>query len=183
MTEAEKRIFPYLFKLKMTRNVQRLINRIQFNDKWTQACHEFEGQEPMLQLPGWSKPRRVIILRQRVTTDEAYLTEAMNDTQLQQLQFDFGNDTKNKATTYKYSVLVTSLHHGIIVLTQYYRDRSDSENVFDELKNQWVWGGFATQNLLRCRVLSQTVALIFNWWNLFFRLAKPDKHLEAITNL
>jgi hypothetical protein len=31
-----------------------------------------------------------------------------------------------------------------------YRDRGDAENVFDELKNQWGWGGFTTQDLKRC---------------------------------
>jgi hypothetical protein len=26
------------------------------------------------------------------------------------------------------------------------------------------------------------VALVYNWWNIFVRLAEPDKHLEAITS-
>ncbi len=30
--------------------------------------------------------------------------------------------------------------------------------------------------------MARCVALIYNWWNLFVRLAEPDKHLEAITN-
>jgi len=29
-------------------------------------------------------------------------------------------------------------------LAQLYRDRGDSENPFDELKNQWGWAGFTT---------------------------------------
>ena len=63
-----------------------------------------------------------------------------------------------------------------------YRDRADCENVFDELKNQWGWGGFTTQDLKRCRLLAGTVALIYNWWSLFVRLADPDHHREAITS-
>jgi hypothetical protein len=55
------------------------------------------------------------------------------------------------------------------------------ENVFDELKNQWGWGGFTTQDLTRCRLLAGTVALIYNWWSLFARLADPEHHREAIT--
>ena len=43
---------------------------------------------------------------------------------------------------------------------QLYRDRADCENVFDELKNQWGWGGFTTQDLHRCRLLVGTVALV-----------------------
>ena len=65
---------------------------------------------------------------------------------------------------------------------QLYRDRADSENPFDELKNQWGWAGFTTRDLARCQLMARFIALIYNWWNLFVRLAKPDKHLEAITS-
>jgi hypothetical protein len=58
----------------------------------------------------------------------------------------------------------------------------DIENAFDELKNQWGWGGFTTQDLARCRLAACMVALVYNWWNIFVRLAEPDKHLEAITS-
>jgi hypothetical protein len=182
MSEAESRLLPYLFKLKVTKNVQRLIQKIQSNGAWTPAVHSFEGQEAMLKLTGWSKERRVIILRQRVATDDVYLTEVTNDTQVQQLELDFGSSNTEQAATYKYSVLVTSLNDDIIALTQHYRDRADSENIFDELKNQWGWGGFVTQDLMRCRFLARTVAFIYNWWNIFVRLAKPEKHMEAITS-
>jgi hypothetical protein len=30
--------------------------------------------------------------------------------------------------------------------------------------------------------MARIVALIFNWWNLFVRLADPDHHREAITS-
>lgn len=38
---------------------------------------------------------------------------------------------------YEYAVLVTSLPDEVISIAQQYRDRAGSENVFDELKNQW----------------------------------------------
>jgi hypothetical protein len=178
MSEAEHRNMPYLFKLKMTKNVQRLIQKIESNSKWVPAVHGFEGQESSLQLTGWNKKRRVIILRQEILSDETPLTQASGGTQLR-LNID---EDKDKIITYKYAVLVTSLSDPIIALTQHYRDRADSENIFDELKNQWGWGGFATQDLQRCRIMARTVGLIYNWWNLFVRLAEPDKHLEAITS-
>ena len=36
--------------------------------------------------------------------------------------------------------------------------------------------------LARCRLTACMVALVYNWWNIFVRLAEPDKHLEAITS-
>lgn len=179
MSEAENRKLPYLFKLKMTKNVQRLIKKLERSQAWVPAVHGLEGQESEIQLTGWSKKRRVIILRQQITSNEVVLTQARGGTQL---QLDLGDDNSDKIWTYKYSVLVTSLPDSIVTLTQHYRDRGDSENIFDELKNQWGWGGFSTQDIKRCRFLSRTVALIYNWWNLFVRIAEPDKHLEAITS-
>jgi hypothetical protein len=44
------------------------------------------------------------------------------------------------------------------------------------------WGGFTTQDLKRCRLMARCVALVFNWWNLFARLADPEHHREAITS-
>ena len=43
-------------------------------------------------------------------------------------------------------------------------------------------GGFTTQDLTRCRLLAGMVALIYNWWSLFVRLADPEHHREAITS-
>jgi hypothetical protein len=36
--------------------------------------------------------------------------------------------------------------------------------------------------LKHCRLMACSVALIFNWWNLFVRLADPYHHREAITS-
>jgi inactivated superfamily I helicase len=30
--------------------------------------------------------------------------------------------------------------------------------------------------------MAHFIALVYNWWNLFVRLAEPDRHLEAITS-
>ena len=34
----------------------------------------------------------------------------------------------------------------------------------------------------RCRILARPIALFYNWWNVFTRLAQPDRHLEAVTS-
>ncbi len=86
------------------------------------------------------------------------------------------------ADAYEYGVLVTSLDEEVLTLAQLYRDRADSENPFDELKNQWGWAGFTTRDLARCQLMARFIALVYNWWSLFVRLAEPDKHLEAITS-
>jgi hypothetical protein len=79
-------------------------------------------------------------------------------------------------------VLVTNTDYEVLSLAQLYRDRADAENAFDELKNQWGWGGFTTHDLHRCQLAARAVALVYNWWSLFVRLANPQARREAITS-
>ncbi|MBO0742824.1 MAG: transposase [Hyphomicrobiaceae bacterium] len=97
-----------------------------------------------------------------------------------QLRLSFAEIEKGEV--YEYAALVTSLDAEILTLGQLYRDRADCENVFDELKNPWGWGEFTTHDLARCRLAARLVALVYNWWNLFVRLAEPTRHLEAISS-
>lgn len=83
---------------------------------------------------------------------------------------------------YKYAVLVTSLQHEALALAQLYRDRGDMENAVDEMKNQWGWGGFVTQDLKRTRIMARMNALFYNWWSLFVRLISPEARREAQTS-
>jgi len=65
---------------------------------------------------------------------------------------------------------------------QLYRDRADCENGFDEIKNQWGWGGYITHDIERCALSASAVALIYNWWSWYVRLANPKSRLEAKTS-
>ncbi len=91
-------------------------------------------------------------------------------------------DGPEEMKLYEYSVLVTSLESELVTVVQHYRDRADCENIFDEIKNQWGWGGFTTHDLKSCQFITRIIALVYNWWSLFVRLAHPGKHYEAITS-
>ena len=78
---------------------------------------------------------------------------AQEDNGQQLLGFIEADRRRLVITGYEYAVLVTNLEHEVLSLGQLYRDRADAENTFDELKNQWGWGGFTTHDLHRanCR--------------------------------
>ena len=78
--------------------------------------------------------------------------------------------------------LLTSTDDEIHAAAKLYRDRADAENNFDELRNPWGWGGFTTHDLKRCRLMAGMAALVYNWRNLFVRLANLYQYYEAITN-
>ena len=170
MSEAEQRGLPYLFKLRLTANVKKLIKRTFSKRGWTGAGQAWQGRPETLRLDGWSRQREVVILRRRLKEG---LTAAGRNRENQMAPgfIEIGPD----ADAYEYGVLVTSLEEEVLTLAQLYRDRADSENPFDELKNQWGWAGFTTRDLPRCQLMARFIALIYNWWNLFVRLAEPDR--------
>lgn len=176
MSEAEIKGLPYLVKLRLTKNVRKLIEKAFLGNGWQQAGQGWEGVEEELQLMGWKKKRRVIVLR-RALKGDVVISEKLKD----QMELGFV-ETAGTAKRYEYAVLATTIPGEVLTIAQHYRDRADAENNFDELKNQWGWGGYTTRDLKRCGFMARIVALVYNWWSLFVRLARPDKHLEAITS-
>jgi hypothetical protein len=65
MREAERRRQPYLFKLRLTRNVKRAVERAMGEQDWQDAGARWQGKDGRLRLDGWSRHRRIVILRRR----------------------------------------------------------------------------------------------------------------------
>jgi hypothetical protein len=176
MRALEARDQPYLFKLRMSQGVQKVVRSLWACDDWSEAGQGWQARESTVRLLGWDHERRVVVLR-RALKEEL----AIDDPAQQVLGFI---EAKSTVRAYEYAVLVTTLpdeRFDLPMMAQLYRDRADCENGFDELKNQWGWGGFTTHDLARCRLSAQAVALIYNWWNLYLRMVEPRKHLEAVT--
>ena len=176
MREAERRALPYLFRIRLTANVRRAIERAA-NGPWTEAGHGWQGRSVALRLDGWGRQRRVVLPRRKLEGALAFADQDANGQQL--LSFATVDARKQ---VWEYGALVTSTDAEILTLGQAYRDRADCENDFDEYKNQWGWAGFTTQDRNRCQLMARCVALAANWRNLFGRLADPDHHREAITS-
>jgi hypothetical protein len=177
MVRAEKEGIGYLFKLRLTKKVKQLVEKLMCHQNWVDAGQGWQGTEADLRLTGWSRHRRVVVLRRPVKGNLA----AVDNSNPDQLKLSFSELTDD-VDVYEYSVHVTSLQDEIITIAQHYRDRAGCENNFDELKNHWGWGGFTTQDIKRCRLMARMTALVYNWWSLFVRLADPNKHTEAITS-
>jgi hypothetical protein len=71
---CEQRDLPYLLRLRKTANVKRLIERLFRREDWTRATEASQGWQAIedeLRLSGWSKARRVVVLRRRIKHDIA----------------------------------------------------------------------------------------------------------------
>jgi hypothetical protein len=180
MVGAEQRDLGYLFKLKQSPNVKKLTTTLFGNDQWVDAGQKWQGLDTQLQLSGWSRKRRVVVLRRPLREGVAEEKNSKKKA-AKQLSLDLP-EAMHQGVLYEYAVLATSLPDEIRTIAQHYRDRGDSENNFDELKNQWGWAGFTTHDRKRCQVMARITALIYNWWTIFMRLGIPEKHAEAITS-
>jgi len=179
---CEERGLPYLLRLRKTSNVKRLIERLFKREDWGRASDSTQGWqtiEDSIRLSGWSKARRVVVLRRRIKQDIA-VTAKRDDGQLVlALPHD---SVEDNAQLWEYTVLVTNAEYEIAAIGQLYRDRCDCENGFDELKNQWGWGGFTTKDMHRSQITARTVALVYNWWSWYVRAANPTARREALTS-
>lgn len=178
MKACEDRSLSYLFKLKQTQNVKRFISEKMIESHWENAGQGWQGIAGQLKLMGWEEYRRVIVLRRKIRKDVGIVDKKLLNGQSVFCFADMGEDID----TYEYAVLVTNTDSEILTIACHYRDRADSENNFDELKNQWGWSGYTTSDLHRCRLMARIIALIYNWWTIFVRLIEPNSHLEAITS-
>jgi hypothetical protein len=177
--ECEERAVPYLFKIKMSRNTRELVRLVSgAGSKWADAGQGWEAVESCLRLQGWSRTRRVVVMRRRLP-ESRKASAARKLARMGEFLPFLG---VQGSAEYEYAVLVTSAAYPFEVIGQLYRDRADAENIYDEMKNQWGWGGFNTQDLARSQAMARLGAQIYNWWNVYARLAVPDKHIEAVTS-
>ena len=160
LLELEQRDQRYLLRLRQTANVKRLVAMAFARTDWSRAdaqgCQMIEGQ---VRLHGWSRTRRVVIVRQRV---RGGIARERRIDEGRRLQLDLGPAVFQAGDRlWEYAVLVTDVAYPIESVAQLYRDRADAENAFDELKNQWGLSGFTTQDINRCQTMARACALVY----------------------
>jgi hypothetical protein len=177
MLEAEQRGLHFLARLRMSRGVKTLAAQLERTGAgWKRVDEEWSLAEGPVRLHGWSRARRVIMARRwGPATKGTLTTPALGTGLLPELEIAEGE--------FEYQALCTSTAWAPETVFHSYRDRAICENGFDELKNQWGWCGYMTRDLKRSRFMALLVALVYNWWSLFVRLADPRRGCaEVITS-
>jgi len=185
LVAAEQRQIGYLFKVRRTPRARALIDELEhlYELRWHDVGQGWEGTQAELSLSGWSRRRRVVVVRRRLREARGPRAERRQARQALPLLTAAGVEVATcERLDYEYQVLVTNLPHGVETLVPLYRERGDAENPFDELKNQWGWGGFTTRAFTGCQHTARLIALAYNWWSLYARLIDPGQHHEALTS-
>jgi hypothetical protein len=156
----------YLFKLRLTRNVQRAMKATP--EEALQGEHTvgtLQVAEARIRLSSWSRERRVVFTRRIRKITSAPVANAFWE-----------------KVEYDHDAYVTSLdlaEANAWQLVDLYRGRADMENVFDELKNHWGFGGFCCRDRIATEMAARLLLLVYNHWNLFLRAMEPKRHVEA----
>ena len=155
----------FLFKLKLTALVRTALHRIQETD-WQGpamlgAC---QVSDVRIQLICRNTARRVIFARTLQGVAPAASCA------------DFWDQNKHQ-----FAVYVTNLPDEVNgwQIQELYRQRADTENVFDELKNQWGFSGFCAKSRATTELAARLLLMVYNLWTLFVRFIIPHKHTEA----
>ncbi|WP_277510881.1 transposase [Ereboglobus sp. PH5-5] len=150
----------YLFKPKQNKNLRGAIPSIA-EEAWQAPAHEgvWQTAETRVRLEGWSCERRVVVAPRR---DQCELW---------------------KLARHKYTAYVSDLPeercNGWQILALY-RERANTENVFDELKNQWGFNGFCSGKKA-VSALAAGMMLAAYLWSVPIRLmGRTDKHVELV---
>lgn len=155
----------FLFKLKLTSLVRAALHAVPEVDwQGPSVLGAWQVAEGKLQLTGWKAARRVIFSRQ-----------------LQGLVPSEKSGQFWDLNKHEFAVYVTNLpdSHNPWLIQTMYRDRADTENVFDELKNQWGFSGFTAKARATTELAARLLLVVYNLWVLFVRFIVPQQHTEA----
>jgi hypothetical protein len=183
MQELELIGVAYLFKLKQTKGVKELVSFCELQCEWERGLGNWQYCESNLQLSGWTQSRRVVIYRRAhrrkrsASKTLAALPGTIEQSELLPLEILEGD-----TLSYEYAIYVTSLTESADKIRALYNPRGDNENCYDELKNQWGWGGFTLRDIARSELMARFIALIYNWWSIFTKLVDDQIAREAITS-
>jgi hypothetical protein len=162
-TRADRPLF--LFKLKLTSLVRQALHEVPEADwQGPRILGAWQVAEGQIQLTGWERPRRVVFSRQ------------LQGMVPSQKSGEFWDMNKHEFAVYVTSLPATYDAWRVMAM---YRDRADTENVFDELKNQWGFSGFCSKSRATTELAARLLLLVYNLWVLFVRFIVPEKHTEA----
>ena len=113
MSRAEQEKLAYLFRLRMTANVKKALTRMMAERDWADAGQGWQGKETSLRLHGWSRQRRVVLLRRKLDRPLMLLDRS----QPEQPLLSFAEVGPGREV-WEYAALVTSLDSEILTLSQ-----------------------------------------------------------------
>lgn len=165
----EAKTMDYIIAAKFTHPIQRLI---QSTTNWIVLDKGIEICEQLYQSDSWGKPRRMVIVRQRIK-DRPEATG-------KQLRL-FAEEEIYK--NYRYSAYVTTMKLAPAEIWRIYRGRAEAENRIKELKYDFGFDSFNLKNFYATEAALTFAMIAYNLMALFRTFVMQEKTQKTLSTL
>ena len=165
----EEKTMDYIVAAKFTHPVQRIIDA---STNWILLDSGIEICEQMYKSNSWKKPRRMVIVRQRIK-------ERPNAPGKQLSLFAEEEIHRN----YRYSAYVTNLKLAPAEVWRLYRGRADAENRIKELKYDFGFDSFNLQDFYATEAALTFAMIAYNLMSLFRTFLLQEKTQKTLSTL
>jgi hypothetical protein len=165
----EAKSMDYIIAAKFTRPIQRLIHS---SNNWILLDTGIEICEQMYQSESWKKPRRIVIVRQRIK-DRPQAPGKQLGLFLEEEIY------KN----YRYSAYVTCVKLAPAEIWRLYRGRGDAENRIKELKYDFGFDSFNLNDFYATEAALTFAMIAYNLMALFRTFVLQEKTQKTLSTL
>lgn len=165
----EEKPMKYIVAARFTHPVQRLIDARQ---NWILLDTGIEICEQMYQSNAWKKPRRMVIVRQRINERPQAPGKQLSL---------FAEEEVHK--NYRYSAYVTNLTLAPAEVWRIYRSRADAENRIKELKYDFGFDSFNLKDFYATEAALTFAMIAYNLMSLFRTFLLQEKTQKTLSTL
>jgi hypothetical protein len=155
----ERENLPYIIRVRMHQPITRFVASIAAG-QWQKVDERRDIADVSYAGHGWLRPRRVLVIREKVKSDGARL-------------FD--------VPAYEYRALVTSLDRAAAESLSFYDQRGECENTIKEFKNDFGARGFSLAKFTPTEAAFRLVSILFNLVSEFKREVLRETSLTLAT--
>jgi glycerophosphoryl diester phosphodiesterase len=165
----EEKVMNYIVAAKFTHPIQRVI---QSSVNWVVLDTGIEICEQFYQSESWSKPRRIVVVRQRIKDRPKAPGKQLTL---------FAEEEVYK--NYRYSAYVTNLQLPAAEIWRLYRGRGDAENRIKELKYDFGFDSFNLNSFFATEAALTFAMIAYNLMSLFRIFVLQEKTQKTLSTL
>jgi len=165
----EQKIMDYIVAVKFSHPIQRIIQQ---SNNWIVLDTGIEICEQNYQSESWDKPRRIVIVRQKIK-------DRPKATGKQLSLFEDEEIYRN----YRYSAYVTNMKLPSTEIWRLYRGRSDAENRIKELKYDFGFDSFNLKDFFATEAALTFAMIAYNLMSLFRMFVLQEKTQKTLSTL
>ena len=149
----EARKLTYIIVARLTKSIKRQAAAL---CQWTEIDENYAVSEFTVQLFGWKKERRFVVIRERIRESKAAVGRKLLD-----------------VPGYTFRIFVTNRSEDALVLWRDYNQRAIIEQRIEELKVELNADGFCMKNFFATESAFLAVLLTFNLLSLYQKAVRP----------